>query len=49
MLSETRTRAIIEAATAGQSNDTDAAKIGADYSAFMDEARINALDAKPLR
>ena len=48
ILSETRTRAIIEAATAGQSNDADAAKIGAAYSAFMDEARINALDAKPL-
>jgi putative endopeptidase len=48
MLSETRTRAIIEAAAAGQSNDPDAVKIGAAYSAFMDEERINALDAKPL-
>ena len=45
MLSENRTRAIIEAAAAGRSNDPDAAKIGAAYNAFMDEARINALDA----
>ena len=48
MLSENRTRAIIEAAAAGCSNDPDAAKIGAAYSAFMDETRIEALDAKPL-
>ena len=48
MLSENRTRALIEAAAAGCSNDPDAAKIGAAYNAFMDEARINALDAKPL-
>ena len=48
MLSENRTRAIIETAAAGKSNDPDAAKVGAAYRAFMDEALINALDAKPL-
>ena len=48
ILSENRTHAIIEAAAAGQSNDPDAVKIGAAYSAFMEEARINALDAEPL-
>jgi putative endopeptidase len=49
MLSENRARAIIEAAAAAHLNDPDAVKIGAAYNAFMDEARINALDAKPLR
>jgi len=48
MLSEKRTRAIIEAAAASSLNDPDAAKIGAAYRAFMDETRIKALDAKPL-
>jgi len=48
MLSENRTRAIIETAAAGESNDPDAAKVGAAYRAFMGEALINALDAKPL-
>ncbi|MDR3506342.1 MAG: M13-type metalloendopeptidase [Caulobacteraceae bacterium] len=48
ILSENRTRLIIEAAAAGQSSDPDAAKIGAAYRAFMDQARIEALDAKPL-
>jgi putative endopeptidase len=47
ILSENRTRAIIEAAAAGRLNDRDAAKVGAAYNAFMDEARIDALDAKP--
>ena len=48
ILSENRTRQIIEAAAAGQIADPDAAKIGAAYTAFMNEARIEALDAKPL-
>ena len=48
VLSESRTRAIIEAAAAGKSADPDAAKIGAAYNAFMNEARVEALDAKPL-
>ena len=48
MLSENRTRAIIEGAAASRSNDLDAAKVGTAYNAFMDEARINAVDAKPL-
>jgi putative endopeptidase len=47
-LSENRTRLIIESAAAGQSNDPDAVKIGDAYRAFMDEARVQALDAKPL-
>ncbi|HEX7759781.1 MAG TPA: M13-type metalloendopeptidase [Caulobacteraceae bacterium] len=48
VLSENRTRELIEAAAAGRSADNDAAKIGAAYKAFMDEARVEALDAKPL-
>jgi putative endopeptidase len=48
VLSENRTRELIEAAAAGRSADPDAAKIGAAYKAFMDEARVEALDAKPL-
>ena len=48
VLSDNRTRLIIEAAAAGQSSDPDAAKIGAAYRAFMDEARVGALDAKPM-
>jgi putative endopeptidase len=48
MLSESRTHAIIEATAAGSSSDPDAVKIGAAYRAFMDEARINGLDVKPL-
>lgn len=48
MLSENRTRAIIEAAAEGRLNGPGASKVGAAYSAFMDEARIEALDAKPL-
>src|SRR5438552_1613196 len=42
-------RAIIEeAARSGAAPDTDAGKIGALYSAFMDEARVEQLDAAPL-
>ena len=48
VLSENRTRLIIEAAAAGRLSDPDAAKIGAAYRAFMDQSRIDALDAKPL-
>jgi putative endopeptidase len=49
ILSENRTRAIIEAAAAGQSTDPDAAKIGAAWRAFMDESRAEQLDAAPLK
>ena len=48
VLSENRTRLIIEAAAAGKIADPDAARIGAVYGAFMDQARVDALDAKPL-
>ncbi|HZK99158.1 MAG TPA: M13-type metalloendopeptidase [Caulobacteraceae bacterium] len=48
ILSENRTRAIIEAAAAGKSADPNAAKIGAAWRAFMDEERIEKLDAEPL-
>ena len=48
ILSETRTRLLIEDAAAGRSGDPDAAKIGAAYSAFMDQARVDALGATPL-
>ena len=41
-------RKLIEDAAAGHSDDKDAGKIGAAYRAFMDEARIEQLDAKPL-
>src|SRR5215217_542103 len=47
-LSENRTRAIIEEAAAGKSTDADAVRVGAAYKAFMDEARIEALGAKPI-
>jgi putative endopeptidase len=48
ILSEARTRLIIDDAAAGRIQDPDAAKIGAAYRAFMDQARVDALDAKPL-
>ena len=48
ILSESRTRLIVEAAAAGQSADPDAAKIGAVYRAFMNQAEVEALDARPL-
>jgi putative endopeptidase len=41
-------RAIIEDAAKSPSPDTDGGKIGALYSAFMDEARIEQLDAAPV-
>jgi putative endopeptidase len=47
--SQVQVRAIIDdAAKSGASTDTDAGKIGALYHAFMDEARIEALDAEPI-
>ena len=49
VLSENRTRHLIVDAAAGKLADPDAAKIGAAYAAFMDEARVEALDAKPLQ
>lgn len=42
------TRRLIEDAAAGRLNDPDAAKIGAAYRAFMDEALAEQLDAQPL-
>ena len=48
-LSETRVHAILEAASAGGAAGSGAAgRIGAFYHAFMDEAQVEALDAKPL-
>lgn len=47
-LSETRVHAILEDAAAGKLDDRDAAKIGTAYRAFMDEARADTLDIKPL-
>jgi putative endopeptidase len=47
-LSEAIVRKLIEDAAAGRSDDRDAAKIGAAYRAYMDEARAEQLDAAPL-
>ncbi|MBU4435011.1 MAG: M13 family metallopeptidase [Alphaproteobacteria bacterium] len=47
-LSEARTRAIIEAAAANKAATGDTAKVGAAYRAFVNEAQIEALDAKPI-
>ena len=47
-LSEARTKAIIEAAAANTAAAGDTAKVGAAYRAFMAEAAIEALDAKPI-
>ena len=49
VLSENRVHAILEDAAAGKLNDPDAAKIGAAYKAFMNEALADKLDAKPIR
>jgi putative endopeptidase len=47
--SQDEVHAIIEeAAKSGAAPDTEAGKIGALYRAFMDEARIEALDAAPI-
>jgi len=48
-LSATRSRAIIEQAAADPKADGDEAKIGAFYTAFMDEKRVNSLDSRPMR
>ncbi len=47
-LSENRTRLIMEEAAAGDTRDPDAQRIGAAWTAFMDEGRVNRLDAAPL-
>jgi putative endopeptidase len=47
-LSEARVHDILEDAAAGRLDDPDTARIGAVYRSFMDEARVNALDFKPL-
>ncbi|HEX4198785.1 MAG TPA: M13-type metalloendopeptidase [Caulobacteraceae bacterium] len=48
VLSDNRTRLLIEQAAAGQLTDGDAARIGDAYKAFMDEARVERLGAAPL-
>jgi putative endopeptidase len=48
VLSENRTRLLIEDAGAGRLQDPDAARVGAAYRAFMDQARVDRLDAQPL-
>ncbi|MBL8770414.1 MAG: peptidase M13 [Phenylobacterium sp.] len=47
-LSEARIHAILEDAKAGKLTDPDAGRIAAAYSAFMDEALAEKLDARPL-
>jgi putative endopeptidase len=47
-LSEARTKAIITEAADSKSTDPDTLKIGAAYKAFMNEALIEKLDAKPI-
>src|ERR1700677_5131986 len=48
VLSENRTRLIIEQAAAGQLTDADATRVGVAYKAYMDEARVERLGAQPL-
>src|SRR5580698_6237808 len=48
VLSESRTRLIIEQAAAGQLTDADATRVGNAYKAFMDEDRVERLGASPL-
>ncbi|MFZ5719151.1 MAG: M13 family metallopeptidase [Pseudomonadota bacterium] len=47
-LSDARVHAILEEAKAGKLDDPDAAKIGAAYAAYMDEALAEKLDMKPI-
>ena len=47
-LSQNITRKLIEDAAAGRSKDRDAVKVGDAYHAYMDEARVEQVDAKPL-
>jgi putative endopeptidase len=49
VLSESRTRLLIESAGVGQSQDPDSAKVGAAYRAFMDQGRVERLGAAPLK
>jgi len=48
-LSERRTAALVSSLAAGPGGDADAARIGAFYKSFMDEARVDALAATPLK
>jgi putative endopeptidase len=48
VLSNNRTRLLIEQAAAGQLTDADAARVGDAYKAFMDEGRVERLGAAPL-
>ena len=47
-LSENRMHAILEDAVAGRISDPDASKVAAAYESFMNEARVDQLDAKPI-
>jgi putative endopeptidase len=47
-LSTERVRSVLESAAANPAATGDEAMIGAFYRAFMDEARVEALDARPL-
>jgi putative endopeptidase len=49
ILSEARSYAILQEAAAGKVQDPDAAKIGAAWKAFMDEALVEKLDAAPIQ
>ncbi|MBW3558661.1 MAG: peptidase M13 [Proteobacteria bacterium] len=48
-ISDARTRAILDEAVAGQVQDVDAGRIAAFYRSYMDEPRVEQLDAKPLQ
>ncbi len=48
-ISDARTRAILDETVAGQVQDVDAGRIAAFYRSYMDEARVEQLDAKPLQ
>jgi len=48
ILSEARTRKLIEDVAAGRIKDPDAGKVGDAYKAFMNQARVNQLDSRPL-
>jgi putative endopeptidase len=47
-LSDARSRAVIETAAATKNPAGEAAQVGGLYNSFMDEPRLNGLDAKPL-
>ena len=47
-LSDNRVHEVVEKAAANKAATGEEAKIGAFYAAFMDEKRVEALDAKPL-